>query len=93
LAAPKEVEFSPSAAFEAEKLEFLTQLANFGIHLKKIDCVSDASSKSKKSWLCPGKLDRFYFYFCTFVKRYFLLLFPISEIISGYRTLKLRIMI
>ncbi len=91
MAAPKEVEFSPSAAFEAEKLEFLTQLANFGIHLKKIDCVSDATSKSKKSWLCPGKLDRFYFF--TLVKRYFLLPFPISEIIYGYPTLKLQIMI
>ena len=47
----KEVE----AAFEAEKDDFLNQLSGFGIHLKNVVCVVDVQSKSKRSWICPGK--------------------------------------
>ncbi len=50
----KVIDIQVPAAFEAEKKEFICQMAEFGIHLENVDCVFTTDSKNKRSWLCPG---------------------------------------
>jgi hypothetical protein len=50
-----QIESEPtSAAFEAEKRDFLDQLMRFGIQLETVECVF--TTDSKRSWICPGNI-------------------------------------